>query len=162
MPKAKSTGAAKGFAFIEYENSSSTDMYEPFKVKWFMICSVPSTFGCCGLGTHYLSARLLNGCFGKEFSNGDKSLIQHTSILRRTHHSWGGRAFRTLNGVEHDELGSILVSFANPAKHFEAQPNSNQLQRQQAGNQKQNNNQNQNQKNDSATKSKPSDMRYCE
>eukprot|EP00884_Botryococcus_braunii_P009470 jgi/Botrbrau1/18524/Bobra.0652s0001.1 len=72
MPKTKSTGATKGFAFIEFENSSSTDA-----------------------------------------------------------------AFRALNGIEHEKLGSILVSFANPAKHFEPQQGNAQPKNQQANNQKQ-------------------------
>lgn len=89
MPKAKSTGAAKGFAFIEYENSSSTDL-----------------------------------------------------------------AFRALNGIEHEKLGSILVSFANPAKHFEPQPSNTQPPRQQSNNQKQTTPQNQTQKTDSVNKNR--------
>lgn len=29
MPKIKSSGQSKGFAFIEYENSANTDAYDP-------------------------------------------------------------------------------------------------------------------------------------
>lgn len=42
----------------------------------------------------------------------------------------GYRAFRDLSGVKHEKLGSILVSFANPAKQFEQQAGNSPLQRQ--------------------------------